>query len=159
MTYDMGQQLAKGEAAEDHLDHHFSDRFTITLATREQQRVGIDRLFEKPTTGKTYTIEYKTDWTAGRTGNAFIETVSVDTMNVMGWVYTAQAEWLIYYIPGRQTIYIVRFSALREVIDAWIQQYGPEKAIPNEGYFTRGIIVPLEEFSLLAAKIEQMESA
>lgn len=173
MTYNMQQQLAKGEEAELLLDRHFSDRFTIEPATRDQQRQGIDRIFTKTvsphpgsqsrevseraqSTAKSYFIEYKTDWTAGRTGNAFIETVSVDTMNVLGWVYTSQSEWLIYYIPIKLKIYIVRFSTLREQLDLWIERYGPEKAIPNNGYFTRGITVPIREFAECASKIEEL---
>ena len=155
MIYTMGQQLAKGEAAEEYLDNHFSNRFEVVPATREQQRLGVDRIFIKSSTGKRYTIEYKTDWTASRTGNAFIETVSVDTMNVLGWVYTSQAEWLIYYVPGRQTIYITRMAALRERVEWWLEIYGPEKAIPNDGYFTRGIPVPLDAFAEQAVKIEK----
>ncbi len=151
----MQEQLSKGEEAELLLDNHFSDRFLIQPATREQQRQGIDRIFTLRTTHKSYPIEYKTDWTAGRTGNAFIETVSVDTMNILGWVYTSQAEWLLYYVPAREVIYILRFSALRERIEHWIEEYGPEKAIPNDGYFTRGIVVPLEKVQECASKIEE----
>ena len=156
MTYDLQQQLSKGEKAELLLDQHFADRFHIEPATRDQQRQGIDRIFTKHTTQKSYLIEYKADWTAGRTGNAFIETISVDTMNVLGWIYTSASEWLIYYVPGRSTAYIVRFETLREQVDAWIQQYGPEKAIPNDGYFTRGVPVPLDSFATCASKIEQV---
>ncbi|MEM7133356.1 MAG: hypothetical protein AAF702_44070 [Chloroflexota bacterium] len=154
----MHRQLAKGEAAETLLDGHFSDRFKIRPATREEQRLGIDRYFTQFTTGKTYTIEYKTDWTASRTGNAFVETVSVDTMNIPGWIYTSQAEWLIYYVPGRQVIYIGRLSALQEMIEEWVERFGPEKAIPNDGYFTQGILVPLEEFGRQAVKIETLNA-
>lgn len=157
-TYDMQEQLSKGEAAELLLDNHFSDRFQIQPATRAQQRQGIDRIFTLRATEKSYLIEYKTDWTAGRTGNAFIETVSVDTMNVLGWVYTSQAEWLLYYIPTTKKIYIIRFTSLRDELDLWIDQFGPEKAIPNDGYFTRGIVVPLIEFENCASKVELCQS-
>lgn len=153
-TYDMQEQLSKGEAAELLLDNHFAARFLIQPATRAQQRQGIDRIFTLRTTQKSYPIEYKTDWTAGRTGNAFIETISVDTMNVLGWVYTSQAEWLLYYVPTKKIIYIIRFASMRDRLDAWIDRYGPEKAIPNDGYFTRGIVVPLMEFEHCASKVE-----
>ena len=73
--YQMVEQLAQGEGAEARLDRHFAGRCIIQPATRAQQQVGIDRLFTHRQTGLTYTVEYKTDWTAGRTGNAFIETV------------------------------------------------------------------------------------
>jgi len=157
MTYQMQVQLFKGEEAERQLDYHFADRFLIASATREEQRLGIDRHFIKRDTNRSYTIEYKTDWTAGRTGNAFIETVSVDTMNVLGWVYTSLAQWLIYYVPVRQQLFIVRLTALREHVEGWIELYGPEKAIPNDGYFTWGVPVPLDDFEKCCQKIEWMK--
>lgn len=158
MTYQMQTQLLRGEEAERQLDQHFADRFLITPATREEQRQGIDRIFTKRSSSQRYTIEYKTDWTAGRTGNAFLETVSVDTMNVLGWVYTSLAQWLIYYVPARRRLFIVRLSTLRAHIDSWIEHYGPEKAIPNDGYFTRGIPVPLGELEKCCQKIEVIKA-
>lgn len=157
----MGRQLSKGEAAEKQLDSHFSDRFQITKATREEQRCGIDRIFAKrmpvaSATMRKYAVEYKTDWTAGRTGNAFIETVSVDTMNIPGWVYTSRAEWLIYFVPIHSKVYIIRLNEMRKVVDEWVEQFGPEKTVPNEGYFTRGVPVPLSIVANLAVKIEQL---
>ncbi len=151
----MQEQLDRGEQAEALLDEHFSDRFKITPAGRTEQRNGIDRIFEARANGKRYAIEYKTDWTAGRTRNAFIETISVDTMNVLGWAYTSQAEWLIYFVPAHKTIYIVRFSHLRQQLEGWIQAYGPEKAIPNDGYYTHGITVPLKVFQKCSSKVEK----
>ncbi|MEZ4707311.1 MAG: hypothetical protein R3A44_08910 [Caldilineaceae bacterium] len=156
MTYQMQAQLLKGEEAERQLDTHFADRFLITPATRQEQRQGIDRIFTKRDTGRQYKIEYKTDWTAGRTGNAFVETVSVDTMNVLGWVYTSLAQWLIYFVPARRQIFIVRVETLRAQIETWIAQFGPEKAIPNDDYFTWGVPVPLAEFEKCCQKIEMI---
>ena len=154
MIYQMQKQLVRGEKAEALLDEHFSDRFKIILASRAEQRSGIDRIFEARAGAKQYTVEYKTDWTAGRTHNAFIETVSVDTMNVPGWAYTSQAEWLIYYVPDDETIYLVRFADLRKHIEEWIEQFGPEKFIPNDGYYTRGVAVPLDVFVICSSRIE-----
>ena len=158
MTYQMQVQLSKGEEAERQLDHHFADRFLIAPATRQEQRQGIDRIFTKRDTGRNYTIEYKTDWTAGRTGNAFIETVSVDSMNVLGWVYTSLAQWLIYFVPARQQLFIVRVEMVRAHVEEWIERFGPEKAIPNDGYFTWGVPVPLAEFERCCQKIEILSS-
>ncbi len=158
--YEMQTQLQQGEAAERQLDAHFADRFEIVPASREQQRQGIDRIFTKREApnnlGRLYTIEYKTDWTAGRTGNAFIETVSVDTMNVPGWAYSSTAQWLVYWVPPHSQIYLIRFDTLRHQLDGWIEQHGPQKAIPNEGYYTLGVTVPLGVFARCCERIESL---
>ncbi len=158
--YEMQAQLSRGEAAERQLDAHFADRFAIQTASHEQQRLGIDRIFAKrPATnnsGRIYTIEYKTDWTAGHTGNAFIETVSVDSMSIPGWAYTSQAEWLVYWVPPRAQLYLIRMHTLRRHLDDWIEQHGPAKFIPNDGYYTCGVPVPLDEFEQRCEKIERL---
>jgi hypothetical protein len=144
--YRMDRQLAKGEQAEEILDNFFADRFHIVPATRTQQRQGIDRVFTHRTTGQPFTVEYKTDWTAGRTGNVFIETVSVDASGKPGWAYASQADWLAYFIPGRGLICLIRFDILRQHLPQWRQTCPPAPPIPNRGYNTRGILVPLDEF-------------
>lgn len=155
--YEMNGQLQKGEAAETQLDQHFADRFQIVPATREQQRQGIDRLFTHRETAKSYTIEYKTDWTAGRTGNAFVETVSVDMEGIPGWAYSSQADWLAYYVPGNATIYLIRFTHLRVQLPQWLRTCKAAPPIPNRGYHTLGILVPLTEFAQAASRIEVLQ--
>lgn len=113
--------------------------FTVSPATGEEQRQGIDRHFSLP-----LTVEYKTDATAVRTHNAFIETVSVDTAGKRGWAYTSEADVLVYYIPGDELLYIVRFSRLRARLPHWLDLF-PSRRIPNRGYHTVGLLVPLEE--------------
>ncbi len=154
--YDMQAQLNRGEEAERQLDAHFIERFEIETASREQQRQGIDRIFSRRATARLYTIEYKSDWTAGRTGNAFIETVSVDTMNIPGWAYSSTAQWLVYWVPPREQLYLIRLETLRRQLDGWIEQHGPEKAIPNDGYYTLGVTVPLGELEQRCEKVETL---
>ncbi len=154
--YQMAQQLRKGEAAEARLDRHFADRFLIQPATRAEQRKGIDRHLTHRTSGETYTIEYKTDWTATRTGNAFIETISVDTEQIAGWAYTAEASWLAYYLPQGATVYLIAFSSLRIHLPRWQQCYPPAPPIPNRGYHTHGLLVPLSAVGQIASRIERV---
>jgi hypothetical protein len=85
----------------------------ITPASPEQERDGIDGLFENRFTGEIATVEYKTDDTARRTGNAFIETISVDTSNRAGWTSAFKAQWLFYYLPGTATLYIAPSGSTR----------------------------------------------
>ena len=154
-VYSMTDQRKKGEAAEVRLDRHFADRFLIAPASREQQRQGIDRLFTHRESGSTYTIEYKTDWTAARTGNAFVETVSVDTADIPGWAYTSQAEWLVYFIPKQRTIYLIAFDDLRANLPHWLAICKAAPPIPNYNYHTLGILVPLSDFAQIASRIER----
>ncbi|MEZ4614513.1 MAG: hypothetical protein R2867_03220 [Caldilineaceae bacterium] len=152
--YEMRKQLHKGEAAEAALDRHFADRFHVVAATRKQQRQGIDRIFTQRASGQIYTMEYKTDWTAARTGNAFVETISVDREGIPGWVYTSHAEWLVYFVPANFTIYLIAFADLRARLPHWLATYKPSPPIPNRGYNTHGILVPLAEFACIASRIE-----
>ncbi len=149
--YDFRTQLARGARGEAALDRLFARWYAITPATAAEQRQGIDRHFVAPP-GRQLTIEYKTDWTAARTGKAFVETVSVDTANKPGWAYTSQAEHLVYFIPPDDLVYVLRFTVLREQLARWVRVY-PGRAIPNRGYHTHGLLVPLREFETLAEAV------
>lgn len=152
MTYQFTTQLAEGITGEDHLDQKFAAWYTITPATRGEQRQGIDRWFTRRTNGEKISVEYKTDRTAGRTGNAFIETVSVDTAHKPGWAYTSQARYLIYHIPDPEATYILPMATIRYRIDTWRKTY-PERRIPNDGYHTVGTLVPLDELEKIAVAV------
>lgn len=154
MTYHFTDQLDKGKQAESQLDAHFADVCDIRPATDEEQRRGIDRWFTNRQTGRVVSVEYKTDWTAARTGNAFIETTSVDTAHKAGWAYTCEAEWLLYFCPGTggEQAYWVNLYALRRALARWVNQY-PARTIPNDGYNTVGVLVPLAEMEQVAQQV------
>src|SRR3990172_11868068 len=148
-TYKFATQLDKGQKAEVYLDNFFTVNFdfAVTLATDEQQRQGIDRIFVKRHGRRAqFTVEYKTDWTAARTGNVFIETVSVDSLNKPGWAFASTADLLIYYVPGDNLIYVMFLSKLRRMLPRWQGQYPSAPPIPNKGYNTLGLLVPMHEF-------------
>jgi hypothetical protein len=152
-TYQFQPQLAQGEAGERKLDEHFAQWFTIRLATMEEQRQGIDRIFTRAPVS--FPVEYKTDSRAHQTGNAFIETMSVDTSNKAGWAYTSQAQWLCYYVPGPEVVYIVAFRRLRTALKRWTDHY-PTRRIPNHGYHTHGLLVPLDELERIAQRVDSL---
>lgn len=151
-SYDMRQQLKQGESAERFLDSYFQDEFIIRPATRQQQRTGIDRIYTRRKDGRVWKIEYKADKTAARTGNAFVETVSVDTAGKPGWAYTCQSDYILYYIVGVGPLYILRPKDIQGKIQKWRRQY-PERRIPNGSYHTVGLLVPLDEFERLAVQV------
>lgn len=152
MTYRFDTQLAQGEAGEAHLDQIFHRWYNIQPATAGQQRQGIDRWYTRISDQETFPVEYKTDHTAGRTGNAFVETISVDTTQKPGWAYSSQATYLIYFVPNPETIYVLRMADIRAQITDWVKQY-PARQIPNRGYHTVGILVPLDEFERIAVAV------
>lgn len=152
-TYGFDQQLTVGESGEGKLDSHFGEWFTIRHATRDEQRAGIDRIYIRKSNARDlYRVEYKTDHTAGRTGNAFVETISVDTANKPGWAWHSQADLLLYYVPTDELVYVIRFCELRRQLDSWAKRY-PVRKIPNQGYHTHGLLVPLDEFERIADQV------
>ena len=152
-TYDFTQQLAIGEAHERRLDTLFARWFTITPATPAQQRRGIDRTFVHRTTGARYLVEYKADDKAGRTGNAFIETTSVDTTGRAGWAISSEADVLIYLVTDPETIYAIKMRTLRTALARWQRKY-PKRPAQNQGYKTWGYLVPLAELEKIAAEVQ-----
>ncbi len=157
-VYDFEQQRQQGNAGEGFLDAFFATKgYAIRPASDEEQRRGIDRAFTSPKTGKVSTVEYKTDSTAARTGNAFIETVSVDAAGKMGWALTSQADILVYFIPPLSRIIVVPFMALHWELPRWIREYPPRQA-QNRGYATHGIVIPLRELEQHAMATYQVRN-
>lgn len=150
-VYNFATQLQRGEHYEAELDRFFSTWYDIRKVDREQQRRGIDRIFTRKDNGVVYQIEYKSDLTASKTGNAFVETVSVDTANKPGWAHSSQADYLIYYLPKDLLIYVIAFTELRKQLSRWCAYRS--RRIPNNGYHTVGLLVPLDEFEQIATQV------
>jgi hypothetical protein len=155
-VYDFDHQMRQGDQAAEFLDAFFRAKgYAIRPATRDEQRAGIDRAFTSPKDGKTWLVEYKADTAAARTGNAFIETVSVDAAGKMGWALTAKSDILVYYIPPTGVIYVLQFKTLQFELPRWIRDYPPRSA-KNDKYSTHGIIIPLTELDRSALRIYQV---
>lgn len=152
MTYDFRTKLQEGLRSEEFLDRLLSSDYRIKPASKSQQRQGIDRIITHIQTGQRWRVEYKTDQTAGNTGNAFVETISVDSRLKLGWAVTSESDLLFYYIPADGLIYVIPFEKLRTQLPRWLRTY-PVRSIPNRGYSTHGILVPLHEFEALAQEV------
>jgi hypothetical protein len=151
MAYDFDRQLAEGRSGEEFLDRFFSARgHAVRPASADEQRQGIDRVITAPD-GRVMKVEYKTDFIAARTGNAFIETISVDARARMGWALTAQCDYLIYYIPAR-VIYVLPVRSLHWALPGWLRDY-PQRQAPNHGYATHGVLVPLAALASYAVQV------
>ena len=140
--YDFTTQLFRGLKGEAIIREHFSPRWEIITTSRKFQQRGIDFIFKSRENGDSYRIEVKSDSTASQTNNAFIETYSVFPSK-RGWVYTCQADFLFYFLPLDRIIYSFRPHAIRKLLPEW-QKY-PTRNIPNKGYESKGILVPLAE--------------
>lgn len=145
-AYCFSTQLKKGEDAEGVLDRHFGKFYFIENVDARAQRWGIDRIWWTRAMTDRRSVQYKADWTATRTGNVFIETVSVDSNNTAGWAYTSVAQLLVYYLPNSGVAYVVPMLAVRDAAKEWAKTR-KEKPIPNGSYNTRGLPIPLEEFA------------
>lgn len=152
-TYLFDTQLTKGEEAERELDARYASAFVIMPVSRDGQRCGIDRIWTRHADGKALRVEYKADFAAFRTGNAFVETVSVDTTGKGGWALTSQADLLAYYVVGGGLVYFIYMDKIRHTLPRWKMQYRLVSA-SNNGYKTWGLLVPLREFEALAHYID-----
>ena len=165
MTYDFHQQLSQGEDDEAVLDAFFSRFYAIETATAELQRLGIDRIFTARANGMRKSVEYKSDVTAARTGNAFIETISVDTAGKKGWAFTCCAQYLVYYVPPTGVAYVWQVTRIKEQLPAWLaepERY-PVREIPNargtDLYRTHGVLVRLTELEPSATYVARIKAA
>lgn len=167
-AYSFRAKLSEGVAHEATLDRLFSRWYQIQrldpdapglpasqrAICRAFQRRGIDRVFLSRGPDRTgyrtrSTVEYKADSTAAATGNAFVETVSVDTDDKPGWASYSCAQFLVYYVPPTGEVTVVPMPSLRAELAGWTATY-PIRKVKNRGYHTHGILVPLDNLRALA---------
>jgi hypothetical protein len=139
-------QFRQGKEVEAFLDDFFRWRgWTVRQTTPHEERVLClgDRHFERD--GEAYLIEYKSGLQTAHTGNVFLETISVDTQNVPGWVYTCQADYIFYAALLNGEILVFAPADLRARIDALRATFREVATCKhqNDGYNTHGVIVPL----------------
>ena len=112
------------------------------METREEQRKGIDKklYFEN---GATITFEEKKRRVAY--GDILLEIWSVWEKRIEGWLYTSQADYISYFIPSSQKLYILPLLLIRKAWtrnqEQWTDQYRELRA-KNEGYTTLSRAIP-----------------
>lgn len=149
-------QFVRGKNHEYDLDQYFRGQgYAVSQTSYHEERelkLG-DRIFEKD--GQRFYVEYKSDESASRTGNAFVETISVDTTHTPGWAFTCQADYIFYYLPLESRIYVYVPATLQSVLKDWQKRYPTCSTSKgqNKGYKTHGVLVPLREFSKCANRI------
>lgn len=140
-------QFAQGKSVEAFLDVWFEYRgWEIRQTTPHEERALClgDRRFTKD--GVTYLVEYKSGLQTFTTGNVFLETVSVDTANKAGWVYTCQADFVFYACLFNHKILVFKPQRLRDCIEMLKTKFREVSTSKNQndGYNTWGVIVPLQ---------------
>lgn len=139
-------QFAEGKSVERILDKFFETRgFQIEQTSVEQERqlhLG-DRIFTK--SGNSFFVEYKSGIQTYYTGNVFLETISVDSLEIPGWVYTCKADWILYATLLNGKILVFKPDVLRQKIEELKKKFRVVKTSKgqNQGYDTHGVIVPL----------------
>lgn len=152
------EKLEKAKRHENALDKLFAPFFDIeAVSVSTEIKHGVDRVF-RGAAGIPFTVEYKADSMAKRTGNIFVETWSQwrgeGKRNVRGWAHTCTADVLITYVPGL-TIIVTSPGAVRYMLDDWQSRFRRRTAV-NENergkviYSGVGILVPLDEFRRIA---------
>lgn len=144
-VYDFDTQYKFGKDGELFLDKYFNKWFDISPVDRVDEKRGIDRKYIHKSSGTKFTVEYKTDKTASKTGNVFIETISIDSQDKPGWVINSQAQLLVYLIPSKIVLIADMMKVKYKFMHEWINYYDL-KIIKNDGYNTIGMPVPIEEF-------------
>lgn len=149
--YSFGERLRAGSTAEALLDMFFRQWFEVEVVDGKLQAQGVDRLFRGQPLDDALAVEYKADHMADRTGNAFVETVSVDSEGKPGWLWTTKADALVYYVhtDGGGYGYVIDPAAMRRRGYKWTRRY-PVKTVSNREYHTYGVLVPLDKLERLA---------
>lgn len=138
-------QWKSGTRVADFLDKFFTARgWFIWNTTPHEERVLClgDRHYQHEDTH--YFVEYKSGIQTRVTGNVFLETISVDTQNKLGWVYTCRADFIFYATVMNGCILVLKPDELRSKIDYLKTRFRETKTGKNQNgtYNTHGLIVP-----------------
>jgi hypothetical protein len=142
-TYSFVEQLERGKAGEAVIKDYFSQWYKITDATLDQQKnEKIDFIFER--NGVRTKVEVKTDDKTDKTGNLFIETMSMIEWGKYGWAWVTQAEKVLYYaLPD--TVYILDVAQLRDMLQVWHKQRKPKRKVYNDHWTSEGYLIKTDE--------------
>ena len=144
VTHSFVVDLPRGLACEKTLDEYFSKWFEIQTVDMSMQRKGTDKLWTNRKTGITYSLEYKGDFRTAETGNAFIETVSVDTSGKPGWALYSLAQLLVYFIPQTGEVVLLPMLRVKQELGKLLERGAIEVEAPNENYSGWGVLVPMD---------------
>ena len=126
----------------------------VQATIEEDRRFGIDDWLQLPDEG-VISVDWKTDHRCATTGNLAIEIISNTTSGKLGWVFTSQADYIVYLLPASGRLLWFKTAALRAAVIDWQSLY-PARGAHNDNrndrflYTTWNLTVPLEEVAKLA---------
>lgn len=146
MIYNFKTQLAKGKLVESALDEFFEKKgYAISSVSLEEEKLyGYDRVFTHG--DRRIKVEYKADWKAEKTGNAFVE-ISVRSDSgenaKNGWYYT-QADVVVYAIMSEEKITNLFYIDPIKLRSMGFLDFKQAQCY-NNGYYSIGVLVPLNK--------------
>ena len=150
-TYNFKQQLKIGKKGEHILDIFFKNKFHIKqVSLQTELEEGIDRIFINKKSGKKFSVEYKRDDMALKTGNLFIETLSNSSNGKLGWIFWSQSYRVMILVGG--IIYSLKTEELREYIKKEGDRY-KERSCKNKTYYSVGKLMPIKDLVKLKSLI------
>ena len=158
---DFTNDLGRGKIGENKLDEYFSSKYHIESVSIDTEiDCGYDRIFTRKSDGKTFTVEYKTDYMTLQTGNLFFET-DVFTFEKQshkkGWLYHSQADIIIYFMEP--IILVMRREPLLAFFHKHYKNYKTAKT-KNDVNEATGLLVPyfdIKENKNITVKVYKME--
>lgn len=156
-VHDFDEKLAQGHRGEEWVATWLSRWGDVSVASdMYDQRNGIDLYLQ--TMERLVSIEVKTDFSARATGNAYVETVSVQRENGIvdkrGWLWTCKADRLVYCVPG-VSVSVFDPDGLRDIFRENWWKFRQREA-QNKDYYGAGLLVPLPMFYKMAMYKEML---
>ncbi len=157
--HDFRKQLAQGKKGEKELDEFFKkDYIIVPVELQDEKDKGIDRVFIDRKQADAFTVEYKTDFLTQYTNNIAVEIYSVlnNKTDKRGWAYTSKADYIFYYIFGKNEILVFEPKTMHEHLCDWERDY--RHVFPNNGsYSSECVLVPVKVFLDCVDRIIQIK--
>jgi len=159
-VYDFKEQLKRGQGQERVIADFLRSRgWKVRMAEMADQKLGKDMWLEVSMFPGAISVEVKSDSLAHKTNNMFVETVSVGRyhggefrVEKRGWLYTTEAEYLIYHVVKSGAIMVFEPEALRRFVE---ERPGTYRSVDvrNRGYSGRGLLVPIADIAPFAVQL------
>lgn len=151
--YDFKKDLGIGKLGEQALDSYLEEQgWGVQPMPLWVDKLGVDRIITSQITGERRSVEYKSEWKGGETGNACIEIIEV-TNKRPGWGFTSIAQQLLIWVPMRAMLLWLNFLVMRSHLNGWLLEC-PRRDIINSGWTNVGILVPLPDLINIAVKVD-----